>query len=443
MKIIQGFVGIPSLVDNAVNQVARFGELSQHAMSFTRDLRTYSDKTAFPQIEIHTLKAVDLADTDIAIPKNIVVQMLTVANWIYTQYNNSAIPANNSKATLENAIITEFNYTRRVSVNEIMSTDMPSKRLPDRITFDIDSGTDLYRITLWFNDSRLRAQYKYYHIEVIPPVDDINRLVGDLAEVAVSLKSVKVQALTNRLNQYNQRHKVTSILTHPLVWRDVENPKGALNTEWTLIIHGNAGSDTDAIKAAIRDYLEQNSDYDKWMEVFPELFSANEFLIVPFWDNLASLKVTYDDGQYATMITNGTLSIARAKYIPHSYRFGQDSETFLNLNITIGSVFYRTMMFMSIGNPANNNGMFNLMHIFPDYMAVSTESVDFARMSPKTQEWVLQLNRAMNLARIYDPNRGLPEGFTLANKGAREYLGFDYEGYTYYILTRVGYLREA
>ena len=48
----------------------------------------------------------------------------------------------------------------------------------------------------------------------------------------------------------------------------------------------------------------------------------------------------------------------------------------------------------------------------------------------------------MNKARLFDINKGIPEGYTLATKGAREYIGFDYEGFTYYVLTRSGYLKE-
>lgn len=442
MNIIQGFVGIPSLVNNATGQIAPFGELSQHSMSFTRDFRTYSDKELYPHTEVHTLTAIDEHSSPMVIPKTVIDRFLTIANWIYLQYNSSAIPMNRAKDTLEQAIVTEFPYVRKVSIGELLSTAIPSKRLPDRLSFETEDAGDVYQITLWFSDARFRTQYRYFHIEVIPPVDDINRLIGELADVAVNLNSVKVQAITNRINQYNTQHKVTSILTMPLTWQDPKNIKGKLNTEWTLIIHGNAGSDTDAMKAAIRDYLENKSNYERWMDLFPGLYSANEFILIPFWGNLASISPTYDDGQYTTMTSLSQIQEHRNKYIPNTYRYGQNSEIFLNEHTVVGSVFYRTMIFMAIGNPANKDEAYNFMGRFRDYQAVSTESVDFARMSINTQNFVLKLNEVMNLARIYDPNKGLPSGLTLANKGAREYLGFDFDGFTYFVLTRLGYLRE-
>lgn len=442
MNIIQGFVGIPSLVNNSVGVVAPFGELSQHSMSFTRDLRQYSDKTAYPQIELYTLKAINEHNVDIEIPQDIVGKLLVIANWVYTQYDTSSIPVNRSKKTLEQAILTEFNYTRKVQINEIMSTQLASKRLIDRLSFNIETDNDIYQVSLWFNDSRFRTQYRYYHIEVIPPVDDLDRLVGDLADVAVSLNAVKTQAITNRINQYNLRHKLTNVLTMNLVWQDRKNPKAKLNTEWTLLIHGNAGSDTDAMKSAIRDYLAANSNHEEWLKIFPELFSSEEFIIIPLWDKLATPDTTFDDGQYRSLTSLGEIQELRNKYTPNNYRFGQNSEMFLSLNTEVVSVFYRAMLVVSIGNPANKDNIFKLSQIFPDYQSVNTESVDFARMSVKTQNFVLKLNEVMNKARVYDPNRGLPEGLTLSNKGAREYLGFDYEGFTYYVMTRMGYLRE-
>lgn len=443
MNIIQGFVGIPSLVNNSTGLVAKFGELSQHAQSFTRDFRTYSDKVLYPQIEIHTLTTIDETQSPIPLDSTITGRMLNVANWIYTQYNTGSTPMNRAKTTFEEAIATEFPFTRKVRVGELMATDIASKRLPDMVFFETEYDGDVFQVTLWFNDSRLRTQYMYHHIEIIPPVDDVNRLIGPLAEVAVSLNAVKVQAITNRINQYNTQHKVTSILTMPLTWQDPTNPKGKLLTEWTLIIHGNAGSDTDAMKSAIRDYLEQNTNYDRWMDLFPGLYSANEFIIIPFWGNLASLNPTYDDGQYTTMATIDQVKAHRAKYIPNSYRYGSNAEAFLDSNMVLSSAFYRTMFFMAVGNPANKEEAYNIMSLYPDYQAVSTESVDFARMSVKTQNFVLKLNEVMNLARTYDPNKGLPQGVvTLATKSSREYLGFDFDGFTYYVLTRMGYLRE-
>ena len=104
MKIVQGFVSIPSLSDNAVNAIAEFGEFSPHSATFTKDLRSYSDTNVYPHIEIITVKVIDESSTEIVLPTAVSNTMLAVSNLIYTQYTNSAIPLNMNKATMEQAI---------------------------------------------------------------------------------------------------------------------------------------------------------------------------------------------------------------------------------------------------------------------------------------------------------------------------------------------------
>lgn len=444
MKIIQGFVTIPALADNKVGVIAPFGEFSAHSASFSRDLRNLSDTTLYPHIEVITVKAVNESSVNIDIPSQVASHILTVSNWIVDQYNRSGIPLDSSKAVLEAAILAEMPSIKTVRIGQIMSTPQQGKRLIDHIRFDVTVAGELYRNTLWFSDARFRTQYSYYEIEVIPPVDDINRLIDSLPNVAVSLASVKVHSVTSRINAQNRKDKFTELQTYQLTWYDPKDVSGksVLNTEWTLIIYGNAGADTEAIKGAIRDYLFAKSNYPDWPLIFPSLFSSNEFVVVPFWDAIATPKVTYDDGLYNSMITTGIINLATYKYIPNSYRIGSGSNEFIALNTTVGSVFYRTMMFMALGNPSNKGGVYTFEHMFPDYIAVPTDSPDFARMTTNTQTFVLKLNDCFNKARQYSPNERFPDGFTLAVKGAREHIGFDFGGFTFYVMTRLGYLRD-
>lgn len=443
MKIVQGFVSIPSLSDNSVNAIAEFGEFSPHSATFTKDLRSYSDTDVYPHIEIITVKVIDEASTEIALPTAVSDKMLAVSNWIYTQYSNSAIPLNMNKATMEQAILAEFSGVSRVQIGQILPTADPSKRLLDHVRFDVNHANVQWRVTLWWSDSRFRSQYRYYDIHVVPPIDDVSRLIGKIADVAVALNAVKTQAITNRINTHNAKHKLSHIHTLDVDWHDPNNAASRLLTGWTLLIHGNAGSDTEAMKSAIREYLEEQVPGAQWAKIFPSLYSANEFILIPYWKDYASVLQNYDDGLYRSMVSLGGINDIKEKFVPSTYKYGSSSEQFLNKNGTIMSVFYRSMMVYTIGNPANNGDVFSILELYPDYMSVSTESLDFARMSMRTQNFVLKLNDCMNKARVYDPNVGTPEGYTLSLRGAREYLGFDYEGYTYYILTRHGHLREV
>lgn len=107
------------------------------------------------------------------------------------------------------------------------------------------------------------------------------------------------------------------------------------------------------------------------------------------------------------------------------------------------STMYRGINLLAVGNPNNIGGHIKFKPMFPDYMAVSTDKGDFARMSTMTQEFILVLLEVLEMARRYTLNSTLAPGFIKATKGNREYIGFDYEGFTYYVLTRLGYLKNA
>lgn len=445
MKIIQGFVVIPTLADNAVGQIAQFGEFSEHAQTYTKDLRHLSNPDIYPHVEIATVKAINEQSQNITIPVKVSGYMLQVAHWLYTQFDNGSIPLPNSKSVLENAVSSEFNFAKTVRIGEIMSTKQPSKRLIDYIRFDCVDGGDTHRVTLWFNDSRFRIQYNYYDIIVIPPVDDIDRLTQDLPSVAVAIQSTSIDSVVAKIGYHTRENKPTNIVPFNLTYHDPTDSsnQSLLQTTWTLMLYGSMAEDTESMKSAIRDYLSDNSNYDKWHVVFPDLYSTNEFIIIPFWGARATIEDSFDVGLYRTLISNDDLKVETSRVVPSSYKVGKNSSQYLSANTLVGSVFYRTMIFMSIGSPSNSNSINKLTDLFPDYMALSTESPDFSRMSIDTQDFVLKLNDCFNKARLYTPNEKFPDGFTRATKGSRVYIGFDCLGYTFYVLTREGYLKDS
>lgn len=444
MNIIQGFVTIPTLADNAVGQIAKFGEFSEHAQTYTRDLRHFSNPDIYPHIEIMTVKAINEQSQNITIPTTVVGFMLQVGNWVYKQYSTGNIPLPSSKTVLQNAVSTEFSFATNVRINEILPTALPSKRLIDNIRFDCSDGKIIHRVTLWFSDERFRIQYNYYDIIVIPPVDDLDRLTQNLASTAVALQATTIDSVVARIGFHTRKNKPTNIVPFNLTYHDpTQNDKESLlQTTWTLMLYGSAAEDTESMKSAIRDYLADNSNYAKWHIIFPDLYSTNEFIIIPFWDARATEEDAYDNGLYRSLISTGKIKTATAGLVPNSYKVGSASDMYLSENTMIGSVFYRTMIFMSLGSPSNSNAKHRLTDLFPDYMALATDSPDFGRMSIDTQNFVLKLNDCFNKARLYSPNEKFPEGFTRATKGSRTYIGFDSVGYTFYVMTREGYLKD-
>lgn len=444
MKIIQGFVTIPSLADNAVGVIAEFGELSKHARTYTKDIRHLSNTAAYPDIEIVTAKAINENNEDITIADQLSDYLLQVSDWIYKEHTRGDIPLPRAKALLQDSIASTFNFCSNVNIGEILNTSNPSKRFIDYVRFDCAYDGDIYRVTLWYSDERFKVQYSYYDIVVIPPVDNLDRLTVDSPTAAVAIQSTSTSTVVNKIGYYTRLNVPTDVIGYNVTHHDPSkkvNPP-LLKTNWTVLLYGSMAQDTESIKAAIRDYLGDNSNYPDWHIIFPELYSTNEFIIVPFWDSIATKEFGYDNGLYRTLVSSSKLADTTKRVVPNTYKIGKQSEQYLANNVMMGSAFYRTITFMSLGSPSNSNKVHRLTDLFPDYMAVSTDSPDFARMALDTQAFALKFNECLNKARLYTPNEKFPEGFTRGVKGTRIYIGFDILGFTFFVLTRQGYLKD-
>ena len=166
-------------------------------------------------------------------------------------------------------------------------------------------------------------------------------------------------------------------------------------------------------------------------------------MIIPFWDQLASVDNGYDASLYRSAISKAQLANIEAKQLPGSYNTVANFESYKNQNLITASTTYRALMFMSLGNPNNIQGKFNLLMLFPDYMDIPTNSPDFNRMSNDTQNFCLKLNEALHKCFEYSKSKPIPLGYSLATKSNREYLGFDFNGFKFFIMTRVGYLKNS
>lgn len=454
MDIIQGFAKNAELSDNANGGVtAPFGELSAISLTFSRNIKNYANSAKFPGVEFVSFKTINDKNVDIDINTFVSNTIVNVGYWTYKQSNAGLIPANTQKTTFINYIIDEFSNLvnsyglktglTNIEIGEILDTPIAGRRLPDYIAFTIKDDTKVSNVKLWFNDNRFQTQYMYYEMEVVPPVGVIDLLNGTTVDVSNLINSTTKTQVINQINAITQNNRETYIYPISLIWHNPKNPTSTLNTEWFVIIYGNAGIDNDAVKDAIRTYIATKSGIKIWTSIYPDLYSESEFVIIPFWDQLASVDNGYDASLYRSAISKAQLANIEVKQLPGSYNTVADFESYKKQNLITASTTYRALMFMSLGNPNNIQGKFNLLMLFPDYMDIPTNSPDFNRMSNNTQNFCLKLNEALHKCFEYSKSKSIPLGYSLATKSNREYLGFDFNGFKFFVMTRVGYLKNT
>lgn len=452
MNIIQGFIKIPEISNNTPGVTAPFGELSPIAMTFSRNLKNYALPALYPSVEFVSFRSVDIASNNIEIPDALAKVCISVGDWTYNQSIDKAIPVNGQKTAFEQAITSEYNAVINtyglptplllVSVGEILDTPVAGSRMPDYITFKMVDDTKEYTVKLWFNDEKFQLQYLYFDMVVIPPVGYVDSLNNTTANVSTLLNGITKTQVINQINAITTINPATTVYPITLRWHNPVNTTSTLETEWFAVIYGKAGIDNDAVKDAIRTHIAENSGIFNWTSIYPDLYAESEFVIVPFWDQLSTPDNGYDEGLYRTGVTKSNLERIELQKLPSSYNTVTDYTAYKKLYLVSAASSYRSLMFYALGNPNNSGGYFSFLQLFPDYMDISTSSPDFSRLTVKTQGFVVKMVDALHKAREYTQAKPVPVGYSMSIKSNREYLGFDYEGFTFYIQTRTGYMKN-
>ena len=443
MLIFNAFVSIPELANNTVGKIAKFGELSVPAKTYTKEIRNYADSKAFPGIELVTLSILDNNENTVQVPNDkIPNKALQISNFLYTQYTNKRIPLQNALANLVKAIGTEFPDIHKVEIGDILNGEKTGERWIDFIRYDFVVDNEEWRTTLWFSDEKFRQQYPLFNIVVVPPVSDVLRLNDKPATVAEALSSVGVEYTVNRIADITKEYKATTYHVYNTKWHDPNGTKSTLDVKWTVVIYGQQGIDQDMIKDAIREYLNVEGPGVEWAKIFPDLFSENEFLMIPYWGQLSTPTEGYDDGLYSSITPMSVILDKNKTIVPRSYGTGTTRDKHLNENFELLGTTYRGINIGTIGNPNNRAKVLRFSQEFPDYMSIPTDKSDFTRMTDKSQRFVLTLLETLELCRDYKTGTVLPANYSRAIKANREYIGFEFEGYNYYVITRLGYNKD-
>lgn len=439
MNTIKGFISIGALANNAPGQTAIFGELSDKARTYSRARAEYVNTTLYPEVRLETFTAKNASNAIYTPNNNVINHILSVAAWVNTQHTNSSIPSNASKAAFITALEGQFPDMTLVSINEILNGSPSTKRMPDYIEWHYDdSGVDTV-IKIWFSDTRFKTQYDDYEIYIIPPITPINSLNNTVATTQSLLSNVRHSDIINAIRTIEGELPSTDIVSYALTWNDPGVGTGTLQTEWTAVVYGAAGTDLDNIKNAIRQYISDNSALTIWSTIYPALYADNEYVIIPMWEDIAVPESGLDVELYTGMVYVGDLITRAIARTPSSYAQSAVISSFMIANLAIFNSFFRSMTLLAIGNPNNVNADFRLKEKYPDYMTSITTSPDWLRMSVATRNFITQLNDAIEKAITTTATSPVPVGYTRVTRNNRVYLSFSLSGFQYLVLVKSSY----
>lgn len=438
MKNISGFIRIESLEDRSNDTVAKLGELSAYDLSSSIDKAAFSQADLYPGIELvafrnrgrWTNQVPDAPSWAEAEP------VLVIAFWAW-QEAYKGFTNNNGALFLQSLTTAHGDKIYNPKIGEMVTDG--NVWLPEWLSWQIpvkdgENTVGGARMKIWFADDSFRRQYSQWDMAIIPPVEDIDMLHSNKAEVKELVEARDATMLAEQIRKAGMGVPYTIVQAQVYDWIDKVDRDHKISTSWHVLIWGPAGNNPDVIRDELVDWILDNSEFprEEWEKILPDLFISTEFIFVPNWDAYSQPQQTLQEGIYSPII-KPDFSLKLAKRGMPQYT-DEHIRTYAETSVNL----YKSIGFVACGGPRNRDGVFDFYGKFPQYAVIPSTHLDFNRMDPRTQEWVLLFNAAMKHAERMTESSEIPEGFARITRNNVIYCSFSYEKIQYLVVTKEG-----
>jgi hypothetical protein len=420
MYALKGFASIDTLISNVPNTIAPVGELSTYSMTFAKE-KTLFTSSVNKSITIVGFSSKSNLTGAVTLPGLIQDKMYSITNWIFNR--QTATTVIETKSDFLTALIAEYLPTcDNLSCGEMVQT-INGNYFPEWITWkNRDYTTEDNLNKIWFSDDSFRHQYDEYQIVVVPPVSLVDSFYQTAANVAINVAS-RNYAQTLEFIQIARNNSPETILSAmSFNYVDPLNNANLINTNWSLLIYGQAGNNSDVLKSAIAEYILTNSIHlvVDWKVIFPDIFKRTEFVLFPRWMNYSIPNMTLQSGIYSPIVNiKKELAYIKAALLDYP---GAHVDNYASVMPNP----YKSLAISFIGGYENRNNWFLITQVFPDIINVSTSSNDFNRMSSDTKGLMNLLATMIPMAETMTGFSDIPVGFRKVTRNSVIYLATTY-----------------
>lgn len=436
MYVQKGFISHNRRINNAPGVVAKVGELSSKGITYSREKGYYADPTISPDLKL--ISFISKKDTtSIAAPDKIYKQVLELADKVYEMSVGSA-EAVTSPVLLENLINSFIGRASEFRCGAMVLDE--DVAVPEWISWksSVDAGHPDNFIKIWFTNDAFLQQYDEFEIYVVPPFDVVDNFHLDSNSVEQLLNAVTITMHTERLQAAKQGYPETITRSLTFNYIDPTNTSHIVASNWGVLIYGAAGDNIDSIKDALMSYILERSEHSRedWINILPDIFKRTEIIVIPMWDNIAIPGRQLTVGIYSPQVKAG-VALAKAKDVLSTY-----PEAHIDAHLSVMHHPFKSISLLTVGGPDNRDGVFDLQQIFPDLIAVTSTSVDFNRMSARTQVWAEKLAQMLQTAESMGDFTTVPDGMMKMRRGGTLYLTYSYENINYLMAARLNFTTE-
>lgn len=427
MYTLKSFMVFGSMADNAVGVIAPLGELSTDSLTYAKEKGQYQ----LPQYAEPTLVSFhsDQDGTQVRVPTDHFTLALQIGQWLFEAAVDGV--TNGDAGDFARLFNSEFaGVAIDLDVGEMVVSG--NMWMPEWIVYK--KANTVSRIKIWFSDEAFSNQYDSYEIDFIPPIDKIDDFFKGQIDVRNLVQAKSWSDMVKATETKKGEHPYTVLRTDGFDWHDANDRNYTLPTNWTSLIYGRAGNNLDIVKQELVSWILENSDHtrEEWAVIFPDLFTNTEFIITPLWTQYAIPNKTMQSGIYSpTVEFQRALDIAKQTAQGTGY-----TDTWVTTHLRASFIPYKSVAFLSVGSPENRDGIVDFNQRWVDYIAVGTESIDFNRMSPDTQGWVLFFNDLLKVAEEMTEYSDVPVGYNRLERNGVYYVSAGYNNIQYLVVLR-------
>lgn len=431
MYILKGFMVISPLADNTVNVIAPLGELSTQSYTYAKEKGQYTNPVYKDVILTTFASKSTVAEVSTLIPAPIPQQnaALQIGQWLYNKSELGELNSNYEHC--RSVLQTQFGSLVGVIETGEMKTDTV-RWLPEWISYKLLGSEN--EVKLWFCDESFQLQYDEYQIEFVPALEPLDSFFLDPLIVREHLTNRNITKVFQRIEEIKNKQPYTVLVNQEYEYRGIDSGATRIMTNWTVMIWGIAGNNPDVIRDELVKLILSNTVYteDDWIEIFPDIFTSTEFILLPMWDNYAIPNRTIVTGMYSPSIQMlGALGLAYSGVQGKGYY-----REHVDANFVMSSILYKSLAFGSVGGPYNRDGIYRFDKKWEDYILVPSTSPDYNRMKLATQEWIAFFNQLLIVAENATLTSTVPLGMSRVIRKGVMYITSSYDRVLYLVLSR-------
>lgn len=430
MYNLKGFIGIPSLVSNVPDQVAKIGELSKDSLTYAKDVTIHTSaslpNTVF--LSFHSVKD----ETPSDVPPEAKDINLKLSKFMFDQAVAGAIT--NDPQALRQMVLAEFDdVLTSFSTGKMVTNGVIW--MPEYVVFEVNTINEPNRIQLWYVDDSFAGQYDEYFIEVVHPIIPYDDFFKDPLVVIQALRDYNFDEKLEEAQVKRAKYPPTNMRSLTYDYVNPSNQNMREPARWIVLLYGVAADNVDFINDKIVEELLANSTHtrEEWEKILPDLFKKTEFIITPFWHNYSVPAGILGSGFYSpTVDPRKELPLLQRTARGPGYTAAWAAEQY-----ELSSHTYKSLAFGVLGNPSNREGIVRFSKKFPDYLLVTNDSNDFDRVDPLTTgEWMVLFAKLLKVAETMDRYTSVPLGVSRMIRDGVVYASAVFQRVNYLVVTK-------